>query len=194
MNGVNVTYQFYKSNKRSFITIPVAIAKGLNWKNKDKINLSLKLIGDKHGIFLYKTGKEDISNYLSMFIQEWEYLEKNLRKILVKHKIIEINEINLSFHQFLKIVKENKLVNDKEFEILNNLRLFRNYLIHEMVFPETEILKDLVEDVKDINYNIEEKLSLKQITSYNYIFKDDYTKDKLIKRELGKYLKQIKVE
>lgn len=59
MNGETVKYQYYKGNKRSFITIPVAMARGLNWNPKDKINLVVKTFDGVTGLFLFK--KEETS-------------------------------------------------------------------------------------------------------------------------------------
>ena len=39
MNGETVKYQYYEGNKRSFITIPVSMARGLNWKDGNKIGI-----------------------------------------------------------------------------------------------------------------------------------------------------------
>jgi len=56
MNGHPVKYLYYKSNKKSIVTIPRAIldASNLNWEHKDEINLIVKSIDGQKGIFLYK--------------------------------------------------------------------------------------------------------------------------------------------
>jgi len=54
MNGESVKYQYYESNKRSFITIPVTLARSLNWNDKDNIGIVIKNIDDKQGLFLFK--------------------------------------------------------------------------------------------------------------------------------------------
>jgi len=53
MNGETVKYQYYESNKRSFITIPISMAKGLNWEPGDKIGI-INLIKDGiEGLFIW---------------------------------------------------------------------------------------------------------------------------------------------
>jgi hypothetical protein len=56
MNGYPVKYLYYKSNKKSNLTIPRSIleANNLNWEHKDDINLVIKTIEGQKGIFLYK--------------------------------------------------------------------------------------------------------------------------------------------
>ncbi len=60
MNGYPVKYLFYKSNKKSIVTIPRAIleASNLNWKHKDEINLVVKTIEGQKGLFMYKKEEE----------------------------------------------------------------------------------------------------------------------------------------
>ena len=56
MNGYPVKYLYYKSNKKSIVTIPRAIleAANLNWSHKEEINLVIKTIDGQKGLFLYK--------------------------------------------------------------------------------------------------------------------------------------------
>ena len=54
MNGKTVKYQYYDSNKRSFITVPRAMAEGLNWKHKDDINIVIEVLNGNKGLFLFK--------------------------------------------------------------------------------------------------------------------------------------------
>jgi len=61
MNGETVKYHYYDSNKRSFITIPVVMARGLNWNHDDKIGIIIKIIDGKKGLFIWKREKEDES-------------------------------------------------------------------------------------------------------------------------------------
>lgn len=60
MNGHPVKYLFYKSNKKSVVTIPRAIldANNLDWTHGDEIKLVVKTIDEQPGIFLYK--KKDV--------------------------------------------------------------------------------------------------------------------------------------
>lgn len=57
MDGSITKYHYYDTTKQSTITIPVKIAKSLNWGNKDDIVILTKHIDGKTGIFLFK--KED---------------------------------------------------------------------------------------------------------------------------------------
>lgn len=62
MNGETVKYHYYESNKRSFITIPVAMARGLNWKHDDKIGIIIKIMDGKKGLFIWKREKKEDNN------------------------------------------------------------------------------------------------------------------------------------
>jgi len=57
MDGYTSKYLYYESNKQSIITIPVGIAKSLNWDHKDDINIIFDTKDGQKGIFLFK--KED---------------------------------------------------------------------------------------------------------------------------------------
>ena len=54
MDGETVKYLYYESNKRSIITIPVVLARSLNWSHKDDINILFKEIDGQSGLFLFK--------------------------------------------------------------------------------------------------------------------------------------------
>ena len=56
MNGEVVKYHRYEGTSGK-ITIPLAIAKGLNWKHKDEINIVIKTIDGETGLFLFKKKK-----------------------------------------------------------------------------------------------------------------------------------------
>ena len=52
MNGKTTKYYYNEKNKQSTVTIPVSIAKSLNWENKDEINVLFEVKEGKKGIFL----------------------------------------------------------------------------------------------------------------------------------------------
>ena len=58
MNGESVKYQYYESNKRSFLTIPIKLANSLNWKNGDDIGILFETKNGYKGLFLWKREKE----------------------------------------------------------------------------------------------------------------------------------------
>jgi len=58
MNGEIVKYRFYKDSSQSLITIPKAIAKSLNWNDKDDIHMMIKTIENKLGVFLFKDSEK----------------------------------------------------------------------------------------------------------------------------------------
>jgi len=53
-----VKYRFYKDSSQSLITIPKAIAKSLNWNDKDDIHMMIKTIENKLGVFLFKDSEK----------------------------------------------------------------------------------------------------------------------------------------
>ena len=57
MNGESVKYLYYEENKRSILTIPVSMARGLNWDHKDDIGIIVKTIDGQEGLFLWKREK-----------------------------------------------------------------------------------------------------------------------------------------
>lgn len=62
MNGETVKYQYYESNKRSFITIPISMAKGLNWEPGDKIGIINLNREGLDGFFIWRRKKEKKEN------------------------------------------------------------------------------------------------------------------------------------
>ena len=59
MNGETVKYHYYDSNKRSFITVPVTMARGLSWKHGDEIGIINMNRDGKDGLFLFKKEKKE---------------------------------------------------------------------------------------------------------------------------------------
>lgn len=57
MNGKTTKYRKYKSQGSGQISIPVSIAKALNWKDGDEINIIFETVDNKKGIFLSKKEK-----------------------------------------------------------------------------------------------------------------------------------------
>lgn len=54
MNGETVKYLYYEENKRSILTIPVSMARGLNWGHKDEIGIINLTYNGQEGLFLWK--------------------------------------------------------------------------------------------------------------------------------------------
>jgi len=59
MNGETVKYNYYEGNKRSFLTIPVTMARGLSWEHGDEINITIDVVNGKKGLFLSKKESTD---------------------------------------------------------------------------------------------------------------------------------------
>ena len=62
MNGETVKYHYYESNKRSFITIPVSIARSKNWDHGDKIGILNFNNGGIEGFFIWNRKDEKKNN------------------------------------------------------------------------------------------------------------------------------------
>jgi len=58
MNGNLTKYYYYKGSGSGRINIPIAIARDLGLEHKDTINIVIKTINGKKGLFLWK--REDI--------------------------------------------------------------------------------------------------------------------------------------
>lgn len=54
MNGETVKYQLNEENSISKITVPIVLAKGLNWKDKDQIGVKNETIEGQAGLFIWK--------------------------------------------------------------------------------------------------------------------------------------------
>ncbi|MFX0132069.1 MAG: hypothetical protein ACFFDN_00355 [Candidatus Hodarchaeota archaeon] len=54
MSGKKTKYYFYEDRGSGSITIPISMAKGLNWNHKDEINILIKTIDGYTGLFLFK--------------------------------------------------------------------------------------------------------------------------------------------
>jgi len=54
MNGETTKYYKYETSGSGTLTIPIAIAKALNWKHGDEIQIIFDVRDEKKGIFLYK--------------------------------------------------------------------------------------------------------------------------------------------
>jgi hypothetical protein len=60
MDGYVTKYLFYDANRQSMVTIPrpIILANNLDWNHKDDINLVVKTIDGKKGLFLFKKEEE----------------------------------------------------------------------------------------------------------------------------------------
>ena len=57
MNGQTAKYYYHKDSKQSRLNIPVSIARSLDWKKGDEINIKFEVIDGKKGLFLHKAEK-----------------------------------------------------------------------------------------------------------------------------------------
>ena len=58
MNGKTTKYRKYKGQGSGTLTVPIAIAKALNWEDGDEINIIFEAKNNKKGIFLFKKEEE----------------------------------------------------------------------------------------------------------------------------------------
>lgn len=58
MNGETTKYYKYDSSGSGTVTIPIALAKALNWSHGDKINIVFETRENQSGLFLFKKKKE----------------------------------------------------------------------------------------------------------------------------------------
>lgn len=59
MDGKITKYYYYDSNKQSIITIPISMAKGLNWEHQNEINIVFDVKNGNKGLFLWKKEKKE---------------------------------------------------------------------------------------------------------------------------------------
>lgn len=101
MNGYTSKYLFYKSNKQSIITIPLGIAKSLNWNHKDDINMVYEVINGMKGVFLYKKDqdihiKPEVQPMVNTILNNNEHYDKDETIIL---EILKNNDENGLTHE-----------------------------------------------------------------------------------------------
>ena len=58
MNGEITKYYKYETSGSGTVTIPLALAKSLNWDHKDEIYIVIKEVNNQVGLFLFKKKKE----------------------------------------------------------------------------------------------------------------------------------------
>jgi bifunctional DNA-binding transcriptional regulator/antitoxin component of YhaV-PrlF toxin-antitoxin module len=58
MSGETTKYYKFEKTGSGRITIPISMAKGLNWGHKDEINILIKTINGQLGLFLWKREEE----------------------------------------------------------------------------------------------------------------------------------------
>jgi len=54
MNGEITKYYKYNTSGSGNLTIPIALAKALNWEHKDEINVIFDVKKGQKGLFLFK--------------------------------------------------------------------------------------------------------------------------------------------
>jgi len=59
MNGETTKYYKFKNSGSGRLTIPISMAKGLNWEHKDEINVLIKTFDGQPGLFLFKKEKNE---------------------------------------------------------------------------------------------------------------------------------------
>lgn len=62
MNGEITKYYKYNTSGSGSITIPIALAKALNWEHKDEINIIFDIKDGQHGLFFFKKKRKAINN------------------------------------------------------------------------------------------------------------------------------------
>jgi len=56
-DGQDTKYYYYENSGQSMIRIPISVARTLSWNHKDDINITIKTIDGKIGLFLSKKEK-----------------------------------------------------------------------------------------------------------------------------------------
>ena len=54
MEGKKTNYYFYEERGSGSVTIPVSMAKGLNWKHKDELTIIFDVKEGQKGLVLFK--------------------------------------------------------------------------------------------------------------------------------------------
>ena len=59
MNGETTKYYKFKKSGSGRVTIPIALAKALNWIHDDELNIIIEIKNGNKGLFLFKKEKEE---------------------------------------------------------------------------------------------------------------------------------------
>ena len=109
MKGYTSRYLYYESNKQSIVTIPRSIIEALelNWKHKDEIYVTFRIIEGQDGLFLYKRDKtleQQTYSYLDEYFNPiipygyvsryLYYKSNNQSQITIPRPIIEASGLN----------------------------------------------------------------------------------------------------
>ena len=58
MNGETTKYYKFEKSGSGRITIPISLAKALNWTHGDEINIIIEVLNGNKGLFLFKKEKD----------------------------------------------------------------------------------------------------------------------------------------
>lgn len=58
MDGETTKYYKFEKSGSGRLTVPISLAKSLNWEHQDEINILIKTIDGQIGLFLWKKEKK----------------------------------------------------------------------------------------------------------------------------------------
>ncbi len=58
VNGETTKYYKYESSGSGRVTIPLSLAKALNWEHDDELNVIVEVFNEQKGLFFFKKDKE----------------------------------------------------------------------------------------------------------------------------------------
>ena len=102
---------------------------------------------------LFEVGDE-LSQLLGDFLINWREFETNLRNYAIVLNIPK--EKSHRMHEYKNILLKNELINRNDVEKLNHSRDFRNKLVHGVIQPSSDELKQEIELIKDLNKKFED--------------------------------------
>lgn len=59
MDGETTKYYKFEKSGSGRLTVPISLAKALNWEHNDKIGIIIEIREDKKGLFLWKREEHD---------------------------------------------------------------------------------------------------------------------------------------
>ncbi len=172
MNGEKTKFYKYDSSTSANVTIPLGIAKALNWNHKDEINLSIKSFEGKLGLFLFHVGTKTKEQYQNEFLTSYLDLERELTNLF--EKVTERRKEEL-YGDFKVLIGLFLTFDDIEEKIKNygqEIVKFRNRLVQEPKFdPSLEEYGEMMEKLKKFrkfivkNYKNKKKEDLQEMIS-----------------------------
>ncbi|WP_370750410.1 MarR family transcriptional regulator [Eubacterium sp.] len=156
---------------------------------KDKSMQEKRIIDDEY------PSNNNTQNNFSAFIASYNALEQLLKEYACELSQSSQSAYKLQFFDILNILQQNKIINNKVYYLIDNLRRYRNALVHSLDFDKSvnaviyQELIDIYKLIQDVyqDRNNDEKRQNKIHNLYDYA---DKTQSNCFEDRLISFLKE----